>query len=128
MASLRPALFVALSCTLFTPALASAAGVHVRFDSASPTGGIFPSDLFTVLDLSQNTFHRIRLPRPDCAVRPSDCADIDVINTLDGFNVQPRITIPFDGPIDPATVTSRNVFLVSLGSTLLGGSFGHIVG
>jgi hypothetical protein len=47
-------------------------------------------------------------------VRPSDCADIDVLNTLDGFNLQPRISIPFTGAIDPASVNSSNVFLVRL--------------
>jgi len=44
-----------------------------------------PNDRFTRLDLSQNTFLRVRLPKPDCNARPSDCADIDVLNTLDGF-------------------------------------------
>ena len=47
-------------------------------------------------------------------MRPSDCADIDVLNTLDGFNMQPRISIPFTGPIDPSSVNSSNVFLISL--------------
>ena len=47
-------------------------------------------------------------------MRPSDCADIDVLNTLDGFNMQPRISIPFTGPIDPNSVNSSNVFLISL--------------
>ena len=47
-------------------------------------------------------------------MRPSDCADIDVLNTLDGFNMQPRISIPFTGPIDPASVNSSNVFLISV--------------
>jgi hypothetical protein len=42
---------------------------------------------------------------PECALRPSDCEDVGVINTLDGFNMQPRLSIPFDGPIDVATVT-----------------------
>ena len=61
--------------------------------------------------------------------RPSDCADIDVINTLDGFNLQPRLSIPFDGPIDVSTVSSQTVFLLSLGSTLPGGPFPfHVVG
>jgi hypothetical protein len=61
--------------------------------------------------------------------RPSDCEDLDVINTLDGFNLLPRLSIPFDGPIDPATVTSESVFLVSLSSTLSGGNAeGQIVG
>jgi hypothetical protein len=48
----------------------------------------------------------------------SDCEDIDLINELDGFQRSPRISIPFDGDIDPATVGSDTVFLVSLGSTL----------
>src|SRR4029450_11182611 len=56
----------------------------------------------------------VQLPKPDCGVRPSDCADIDVLNTLDGFNMQPRISIPFTGPIDPTSVNSSNVFLISL--------------
>ena len=47
-------------------------------------------------------------------MRPSDCEDIDVLNTLDGFNLQPRISIPFSGPIDPTSVNSSNVFLVRL--------------
>jgi hypothetical protein len=50
-----------------------------------------------VLDPHQATFRSVNLPKPDCAARPSDCEDIDVINTLDGFNLQPRLAIPFDG-------------------------------
>ena len=128
MARLRRALLPVLLGTLLPTAAASAAGVRVRFDVGDPSGSIFPSDLFTVLDSSQNTFRRVRLPKPDCVARPSDCADLDVVNTLDGFNVQARLSLPFDGPIDPSTVTSANVFLISLGSTLGGGSIGHIVG
>ena len=102
----------------FLPALATAGGVHPRFDLTSPRGGPFPSDRFTVPDPEQATLRRVDLPKPDCAVRPSDCADIDVINTLDGFNLQPRLAIPFDGAIDVASVDSGSVFLLRLGSTL----------
>ena len=59
----------------------------------------------------------MNLPYPDCTVLVSDCQDLDVINTLDGFDLQTRISIPFDGAIDPNTVTSETVFLISLGST-----------
>jgi hypothetical protein len=100
------------------------AAVQVAFSLESPTGGPFPSDLFTVPDPSHNTGLRVNLPFPDCTARPSDCADLNVINTLDGFNVQPRLSIPFSGPIDVNTVTSETVFLVSLGSTLPGGDPG----
>lgn len=96
---------------------------------AAEVRGLFPSDAFTVFDATQNTLRRVNLPKPDCAARPSDCADIDVINTLDGFNLQPRLSIVFDEPIDVATVSSRTVFLLSLGSTLPGGPFPlHVVG
>ncbi len=49
---------------------------------------------------------------------------MDVINTLDGFNLQPRLSIPFDGPIDVDTATSETVFLISLGSTTSRGDRG----
>jgi hypothetical protein len=102
----------------FSPALAGAAGVHPRFDLTSPRGGPFPSDRFTAFDPQQATFRRVDLPKPDCATRPSDCEDIDVINTLDGFNLQPRLAIPFDGAIDVASVDRGSVFLLRLASTL----------
>ena len=113
---------------LAAPLLAFGAGVSVRMDSSSPGTTPFPSDRFTQVDWTQNTFRRIKLPKPDCAVRVSDCADIDVINTLDGFNTQPRITVPFTGDIDLATVTSETVYLVNLGDTLSGHGFGDRVG
>jgi Bacterial Ig-like domain len=97
---------------LASPSLAQAAGVQPRFDLSSPESGPFPSNRWTTFDWSQKTGLRVKLPKPDCAVRPSDCADIDVLNTLDGFNLQPRISIPFTGPIDPASVNSENVFLI----------------
>ena len=69
------------------------------------------------------------LPLPDCQARPSDCDDLNVINTLDGFNLQARLSIPFSGPIDVTTVTSDTVFLVHLGSTRRKGhSRGQVVG
>jgi dienelactone hydrolase len=110
------------------PLAASAAGVRVLSDARDPERTLFPSDQFTVFDVTQNTFLRVHLPKPDCAAQPIACEDIDVLNTLDGFNPQPRLTIPFSGAIDVASVTSDTVFLISLGSTLGGGSFGHKVG
>ena len=98
---------------VLSPPLAFA-GVQAKFSLDSPAGGPFPSDQFTVADPSQNTKRRVNLPIPDCTVRQSDCEDLAVINTLDGFNVEPRLSIPFDGPIDVTTVTSETVFLVSL--------------
>ena len=118
----RLALIAAL---IAAPLIAMADGVHVRFDFSSPATSPFPSDRYTQPDWTQNTFKRVNLPKPDCAVRPSDCADIDVINTLDGFNTQPRISVPFSGDIDLASVTSDTV---NLGDTLTGLGYGQRVG
>src|SRR2546427_6793732 len=100
---------------LLTP-LASAAVVEALFDLASTVTGPFPSDRFTLFDHDNKTGLRVNLPKKlDCATRPTDCADVAVINTLDGFNLQPRLSIPFSGPIDVSSVSSGTVFLVRLG-------------
>jgi hypothetical protein len=75
---------------------------------------IFPSNLLTVPDPSQPTGLRVDLPKPNCTVYVSDCSNIDVINTLDGFSLLPRVSIRFDGPVDLATVSSASVHLYDL--------------
>src|SRR5262245_55061601 len=105
---------IAATVLILVPGLASAA-VEALFDLSSTASSPFPSDRFTVDDHDQETGVRVNLSKPDCAARPSDCADIDVINTLDGFNLQPRLSIPFSGAIDVSTVSSQTVFLVRLG-------------
>jgi hypothetical protein len=88
--------------------------------AATKAGQPFPTNLYTVRDAAQVTGLRVDLPKPDCTTHPSDCADVDVLDTLDGFNIQPRISIPFSAPIDVSTVSSSTVFLV--------GPQGHVVG
>src|SRR5262245_690030 len=99
-------------------AQAKSASVEVRFDLSAPQGGPFPADRVTVPDPSQLTGLRVDLPTTglDCTAdpRPSDCNDVNVLNVLDGFNLQPRLSIPFTGPIDPASVSSENVFVFKL--------------
>lgn len=99
---------------LIAPSFGLASGVQALFDLEAPAGAPFPSDRFTVPDDSHNTGLRVNLPMPhDCPARPSDCGDVNTLNTLDGFNLQPRLSIPFSGPIDVSTVTSDTVFLVA---------------
>jgi Bacterial Ig-like domain len=116
-------LALALSLSPHLASVASAADTEVLFDVEDPASTMFPSNVFTVLDVRQNTLRRVNLPKPDCAVQVIACEDIDLLNSLDGFSLQPRLSIPFSGPIDPASVTSDTVFLVSLGSTVGFGSF-----
>jgi hypothetical protein len=84
------------------------------FDLGNPESGPFPSDRFTVADASQLTGLRVDLPLPNRVTRPSDYNDISVIDTLDGFNLQPRLSVAFSGPIDVNTVNSNTVFLIKL--------------
>ena len=107
---------------------ALADGVRVRDEAGNPDGAAFPSNRYTVFDGSQNTLRRVKLPKPNCAVRVSDCQDIDIINGLDGFSTQPRINVPFTGAIDLATVNSSTVYLLNLGDTLSGQGLGQRVG
>src|SRR2546427_406631 len=118
MRSFIPAALVALALALVYPADALAATASAP--APTKAGQPFPTNLYTVHDGTQITGLRVDLPKPDCAIHPSDCADIDVLDTLDGFNIQPRISIPFSAPIDLSTVSSSTVFLV--------GPDGHVVG
>ena len=86
-------------------------------DLDTPASGVFPSNVFTVKDCDNLTNLQVNLPLPDATTNLSDFQDIQVINTLDGFNLQPRLSIPFDGPIDVNTVNSQSVFLVRMGDT-----------
>jgi hypothetical protein len=88
--------------------------------AGTKAGQPFPSNLYTTPDASQLTGLRVDLPQPNCSTNPSDCADVAVVNQLDGFNIQPRISVPFSAPIDPSTVSSSTIFLVGPG--------GHVVG
>jgi hypothetical protein len=123
---------LALAAVFASVAVGASAGVSVRFSSSDPTATPFPSDRFTVRDWGNNTFRRVNLPTPgDCTsttAKAAECADIVVINELDGFSTQPRITIPFSGAIDPTSATSANIYLVNLGDTLSLRGFGQRVG
>ena len=104
---------ILLVAILLIPALASAA-THPLFNLQSSAQSPFPSDRFTAFDQQQLTGLRVNLALPNCATHPSDCADLALLNQLDGFNLQPRLSIPFDGAIDVSTVNSQTVFLITL--------------
>jgi Bacterial virulence factor lipase N-terminal len=99
----------------FSPRVHDTPAVHALFELSAPTGSPFPTDRFTVADSDQNTGRRVALPMPsDCVANRSDCDDVAVLNELDGFNIQPRLSVPFDGDIDVRSVNSDTVFLVKL--------------
>ena len=96
--------------------LAFPAAAFAGTSAGQPT----PTNLDTVADATQLTGLRVDLPLPNCAANALRCDDVSVLDTLDGFNIQPRLTIPFSGPIDLSTVSSSNIFLIGPG--------GHVVG
>jgi len=85
---------------------------------------VFPDDSLTVADPTQLTGRRMNLRYPDCTVRPSDCDEVRLINQLDGFDIDPRITIGFNRRIDLAKVTRDSVFLHRVGDTSQAGRIG----
>ena len=97
---------------LMTPAPASGAGgVSVSLGGA-PDQTVLPNDHFTVADPRELTGRRIALPLPACtAATSSVCDNVRLLNTLDGFDLQPRVTIPFTGAIDPTTVVPSTVYV-----------------
>lgn len=80
--------------------------------AAQPTVvSLFPSDDLTVPDAKQATGLRVNLlyacltlpgEPPDCPPPPGAAA----VNQLDGFSLNPRITVRFSGPVDTDTLLS----------------------
>src|SRR5262249_52396060 len=113
-----PATLLESAADTDSPPLGPGGSVHALFNLDVKTEAPFPTNLFTHPDRTQNTGRRVNLLLPDCKVYVSDCQDIAVINELDGFNLQPRLSIPFDGAIDVHSVNSQDVFLINLGDTV----------
>ena len=77
---------------------------------------MFPNDALTVADSNQLTGRRVNfrvgVDYPACS--PANLSVCDVftqLNRLDGFDLQPRVVIPFSGPIDVASINDSNVFI-----------------
>ncbi|MEO7144574.1 MAG: hypothetical protein ABI165_13830, partial [Bryobacteraceae bacterium] len=104
-----PLLFV-LACAA---TLSAAAPVIARFDPSSMDVGPFPTDALTVADASQKTGLRVNLPLPDCSAQPSTCTELTLLNQLDGFSPNPRVSVRFSGPINADTLRA-GMFLVAL--------------
>src|SRR3712207_2850602 len=79
-------------------------GVRVEFDPRNPAVGPFPSDFLTIPDAGQRTGVRVNLPGGYCLQPTSACREIALLNQLDGFNIQARMTVKFSGTIDSNTL------------------------
>jgi hypothetical protein len=117
MQPLRPVLAALVASALTAPLVglappaAAADAVSVR-SGDTPETTVFPNDRFTVPDDAQLTGLRVDLPVPDCTeATRSTCEALEILNTTDGFDLQPRFFIPFTGDIDVTTVTPQTLYV-----------------
>lgn len=97
----------------FCATTAWAANTQVDFDPRDPAIGPFPTNFLTTPDPRQRTGLRVSLPLVDCATRSSDCAELALLNQLDGFNQNARLTLRFTAAIQPESLRD-NVFIAWL--------------
>ncbi len=110
-AAVAAAVLTASGAALLSAPAARAAGPAVAVEQGStPSTRPFPDDRFTVADPAQATGRRVALPTAGCEASGS-CADLALLNRLDGFDVRPRVTVPFTGPIDLASITAATVYV-----------------
>lgn len=106
-----PLVAALLAAPLLTLPAHAAAGLTVRAGT-TPETALFPSDRFTAADSRQLTGRRVNLPLPACtAATSSVCDGVRLLNTLDGFDTQPRVTVPLTGTPDIRTVTPATVYV-----------------
>lgn len=93
----------ALGLLLLAPAASAA--------ERPPAPTLFPSDRLTVRDPAQITGRRVHLRMPNCARRASDCNDVRLINRLDGFDLDPRVSVGFGRRIVLSRVSARTLYI-----------------
>src|SRR3954470_17630337 len=126
VAGLAMALLVALGTS-------SAAAVSVK-RGAHYGARIFPDDAFTVRDKAQLTGRRVHFRRgldyptvggrlrKGCTSKTySICDSFRELNKLDGFDLQPRVTVPFTGGVKLASVNDKNLFITTAGGRFASG-------
>jgi hypothetical protein len=117
-AARRPGAWISgflMTATLLGAAPASApARVEARFDLDAAAASPFPADWLTVPDRTQRTGLRVAGPAPRCTLARSACDDLRLLAELDGFDLEPRLTMRFSGAVDLTSVTPRSVFLIRL--------------
>src|SRR5258708_39643511 len=112
MVALKSLLLLAVLMMSLVPIHASADARVQVLTGTTPETRVMPSNAFTVADATQLTGIRINLPVPACnAATSSICDDLTLLNLEDGFDLRPRVTVPFTGPIDVTSVTPSDFYV-----------------
>src|SRR5881628_3512648 len=125
---LRGSLLTVCLLYAFVPAAPQvSAGSTVSVMRGSSYGSrIFPDNAFTVADASQLTGRRINfregidypniggVVQPSCTnANYSICDGFTQLNKLDGFDLQPRVLVPFTDAIDLGSVNASIFFITT---------------
>jgi hypothetical protein len=94
--------------------LSLAIGVQPTGAAAVEVETFFPSDRLTVPDPRQATGRRVALALPDCGVDAAGCDEVRLLNELDGWSVNPRVSIRFSGPVALDSFTKASAFILPL--------------
>ena len=76
---------------------------------------LLPTDRLTQADPAQLTGRRIHLSLVNCREAPSTCDEINLLNGLDGWSVNPRMTLGFSGSVKLDSITRSSAFVLPLG-------------
>ncbi|MGH7722925.1 MAG: hypothetical protein ACRENL_08885 [Candidatus Dormibacteria bacterium] len=137
MKRLRVAMLLAAGCAVSSPATLTASSaaptVAVR-QGGSYGAGIFPDNAFTTSDPLQATGRRLNFrqgidyPSVGGVIQPactsadySICDAFAELDKLDGFDLQPRILVPFTGSIDLSSTTASDLFISGDSGAFVGG-------
>src|SRR5262249_42238989 len=85
-----------------------------------PTVTLFPTNALTVHDGSQLTGRRVALPLPDCATHLTDCNAVRMLNQLDGFDIDPQLSLTFSQDVDPAAAAAATTATAADGGASMG--------
>jgi hypothetical protein len=124
----------ALAVALVVACGASSAGAVSVKRGVGYGARIFPSNAFTVRDKAQMTGLRVHFRlgrdypnvggrvRRNCTSRTySICDSFRELNKLDGFDLQPRVTVPFTGVVRLASVDDKDFFITTAGGKFASG-------
>src|SRR5437763_14368 len=125
----------ALAVALVAAFGASSAGAAVTVKQGVGYGArIFPSNAFTVRDKRQVTGLRVhfrlgrdypsvggRVRRGCTSKTYSICDSFRELGKLDGFDLQPRVTVPFTGSIRLGSVNDKDFFITTAGGVFASG-------